>query len=414
MSEKTIAILLIEDDSEYADLVQHWLSGGGSAEFVLNWADSLEAGLKRLERGGIDVILLDLGLPDSSGYETFERTRAAASSIPIILLSSVDSQSVALRMIQGGAQDYLLKSTCSGEALARTIRYAIVRHEHSPRAPGENPESEARVFGVIGAKGGVGATSVACSLALELRRQTLEETALLDLDLDGGHVSFLMQAEGKFSILDAVKNLHRLDPTYWDALVVKNNENLHIASSQVLHGVTEVDPERLRLVLKLIRTSYRWMVLDLGRLNKLSLSLLEQQDEICLITSTTIPALFEVKRIITSLVGAGLDRNRLRLIVNHLTPKPEIPSSELSGLFGVPVDAVLPEAANDFRDFNGVYRLPSENSRFRKSIAGLARKLAGLSDDKPKSVVSRLASLSQRFRREQESRSTKPDLQQGA
>src|SRR5215471_21720102 len=170
MTKESISILLIEDSSEYADLVQLWLAQNSGTDFALNWTDSLETGLRRLREGGIDVVLLDLGLPDSSGYETFEKTLAAASAIPIIVWSSLDSESLALRTIQGGAQDYLVKSTCTAEALFRAVRYAVVRYETSYRASGHATATQGRVLGVIGAKGGVGATSVACKLALELRR----------------------------------------------------------------------------------------------------------------------------------------------------------------------------------------------------------------------------------------------------
>jgi CheY-like chemotaxis protein len=75
MDRKTLSVLLIEDSSDYARLVQPWLcSPGEDIAFVLNWTDSLIAGLARLAQGGIDVVLLDLGLADSDGVGTFLAT----------------------------------------------------------------------------------------------------------------------------------------------------------------------------------------------------------------------------------------------------------------------------------------------------------------------------------------------------
>jgi glutamate dehydrogenase (NAD(P)+) len=82
MITKTLEVLLIEDSPEYAQLVQRWLSAKGDVTFVLNWTDSLMAGLNRLAQGGMDVILLDLGLPDSEGLETSTTTRAHAPGVP--------------------------------------------------------------------------------------------------------------------------------------------------------------------------------------------------------------------------------------------------------------------------------------------------------------------------------------------
>src|SRR5580700_11466145 len=125
--KKTLTVLLIEDSPDYAALVQQWLSLRTDIAFVLNWTDSLQAGLNRLKNGGVDVILLDLGLPDSSGLETFTRTKLQASGVPMILLSGDNSEQLALQMVQDGAQDYIVKGSCNGDSLAKAIQYAVVR-----------------------------------------------------------------------------------------------------------------------------------------------------------------------------------------------------------------------------------------------------------------------------------------------
>jgi DNA-binding response OmpR family regulator len=111
MKPTTLTVLLIEDDPDYASLVQHWLSAPSDGiNFVLNWTDSLEAGKARLERGGVDAVLLDLGLPDSTGMATFLGVRQTNPGVPVIILSAGDDESLALEAIQQGAQDYLVKN----------------------------------------------------------------------------------------------------------------------------------------------------------------------------------------------------------------------------------------------------------------------------------------------------------------
>src|SRR5689334_7086603 len=164
MSNKSLTVLLIEDSPAYAELVQEWLSSKESKAFVLNWTDSLEAGMNRLARGGIDVILLDLGLPDSEGRRTFKTARAHATSVPIIVLSGNEDESLALEAIRDGAQDYIEKNSCNGELLAKAIQCAVLRHSHPAAISAmESGVEHPRVIGVLGAKGGVGTTTVACS-----------------------------------------------------------------------------------------------------------------------------------------------------------------------------------------------------------------------------------------------------------
>lgn len=388
MSHKPLTVLLIEDSPAYAELVQQWLSSKESTAFVLNWTDSLEAGMSRLARGGIDVILLDLGLPDSQGRKTFTTARSHATSVPIIVLSANENESIALEAIRDGAQDYIEKSSCNGELLAKAIQCAILRHSHPAGATGAEPGAEhTRVIGVMGAKGGVGATTVACNLAVELRRQTDQKVLLADLDVNGGMVSFMMNCAAEHSIRDAVSNIHRLDLS-WDSIVARGDSDVHIVRSPGLLGVDDPEAGKIGDVLAFVRGFYRWIVLDLGRLTVLSLSLLERIDSLFLVTATSVPALFEAKRVMGALRRAEIDAERMLLIVNQLANTPDFSSSELQQIFGVAPYATLPDAGPEFRDVRMQGRLPSENGIFRGNIARLARKVAGLPEEETRRGLS--------------------------
>ena len=83
--------------------------------------------MNRLARGGVDAVLLDLGLPDSHGLETFNRAKMHASGVPIVILSGSDTESLALHMVQQGAQDYIIKSACDSKLLVKALQYAVGR-----------------------------------------------------------------------------------------------------------------------------------------------------------------------------------------------------------------------------------------------------------------------------------------------
>ena len=131
MNQTSVRVLLIEDNPDYAELVQQWLTyASDDMNFALSWTDSLAGGLSRLAAGDVDTILLDLGLPDSNGMETYTAAKARAPSLPTIILSTADSESLAIEMVHHGAQDYLVKSNCTAEGLIKAIRFAIA----APRA----------------------------------------------------------------------------------------------------------------------------------------------------------------------------------------------------------------------------------------------------------------------------------------
>jgi two-component system cell cycle response regulator len=127
--QRPIKVLLVESEREYLDELRARLgdvrSGGG---IDLEWAGELSQALARLTQGGIDAILLDLELPDSQGMVTFERTYAFAPDVPIIVLTDIADEEVAVSTVQGGAQEFLVKDELVPTVLARSVRHAIERH----------------------------------------------------------------------------------------------------------------------------------------------------------------------------------------------------------------------------------------------------------------------------------------------
>ena len=127
MDTKPIHVLHVEDDPVAAMLMGGLLVESRQARFEVERADRLAPALERLAAGGIDVVLLDLSLPDSQGMDTFSRTHAQCPDLPIILLSGHDDESLAIQTVKLGAQDYLVKSYINGHLLERAILYALER-----------------------------------------------------------------------------------------------------------------------------------------------------------------------------------------------------------------------------------------------------------------------------------------------
>ncbi len=128
VGKRPVRVLLVE-------AVPEGLSGLGSTlralpqgAIELEWAGSLSSALDRLSKGGVDLALLDLTLPDSDGIGTFERAFTFAPDVPMVVLSGVDDEEIALSTVRGGAQDYLVKGQVGPDLLLRSIRYAVERH----------------------------------------------------------------------------------------------------------------------------------------------------------------------------------------------------------------------------------------------------------------------------------------------
>jgi signal transduction histidine kinase len=126
-------ILLVEDNPGDATLVEHYLSNPSVRAFLgetsLTHVESLSAAEECLDAATFDVVLLDLGLPESAGIETVNRFEAFDVAVPVIVLTGLDDTETAVEAIQSGAQDFLPKGDLDGDRLARSLRYAVERHK---------------------------------------------------------------------------------------------------------------------------------------------------------------------------------------------------------------------------------------------------------------------------------------------
>jgi PAS domain S-box-containing protein len=120
-------VMLVEDNPGDARLVRELLVSSSTAQFELAHVERLSEALTRLETERFDVLLLDLSLPDSQGLATFLTTRDRTPGLPIVVLTGLDDETLAMQAVQEGAQDYLVKGQVDGNALVRAMRYAIGR-----------------------------------------------------------------------------------------------------------------------------------------------------------------------------------------------------------------------------------------------------------------------------------------------
>ena len=127
--KQRIKVLIIEDDEGDAELICRFLSKAENIYFDTDRAGLMSSGIDLLGKKNFDVILSDLGLPDSVGVETLEKLHSCYPDIPMIVLTALDDENTALGAVQSGAQDYLVKGQINTSQLIRSIRYAMERQK---------------------------------------------------------------------------------------------------------------------------------------------------------------------------------------------------------------------------------------------------------------------------------------------
>ena len=258
-------ILLIEDNPADARLIQEALSDAGGTPMDVLWAERLSTGLSQLAEADADVVLLDLSLPDSQGLDTFLKLHAQAPDIPVIVVSGLDDESLALRAAREGAQDYMLKSSVGLLSLARLIRFTIERHKILGVGPlGYEGAPSGRILGFIGAKGGVGATTVALNVAALLARQGKSVIAL-ELRSCFGAFSFQLRLTPSGGLRDLL-DLDAADigvKTLRQRLVSLPCGPKALFGAQTAEGFMQIQPQQAEAILRAAAQMADYVIVDL-------------------------------------------------------------------------------------------------------------------------------------------------------
>src|ERR1700732_4905537 len=128
MKGKSLQVLLVEDSAGDVLLLREMFRKEPPGSFELTHVERMSDALSELAKGGIDIVLLDLGLPDGHGLDTLRRAQVVAPGVPMIVLTGLEDETLAAEAMKEGAQDYLIKGQIENRALPRVLRHAIERH----------------------------------------------------------------------------------------------------------------------------------------------------------------------------------------------------------------------------------------------------------------------------------------------
>ena len=192
LNKEALHVLVIEDNPADVDLLAEIIELEGKArDFILIWENRLAGGLARLEHETFDAVLLDMNLPDSQDLESIKRIRAVAADVPVLMMTGVNDEALALQAVQAGAQDYLIKGQVNPTVLERTIRYSIERKRIEGTLQRRAHELEALYQTSLEINAEIDLNTILASIVERAAR-------LLDLPLGG---IYLMDASGENLVL---------------------------------------------------------------------------------------------------------------------------------------------------------------------------------------------------------------------
>jgi pilus assembly protein CpaE len=316
MAEK---ILVVDDEIDSLKLIGLMLQRQG---YEITAASSGAQALSKSVGEKPDLIILDVMMPDMDGYEVCKRLRAnpATQGIPIIMFTAKSLVDDKVAGFEAGADDYLTKPTHPAE-LASRVRAVLARSAAQRRqagaAGGAGGADSSVVIGFLGAKGGVGTTTLAMNVAAVLNSK--ESTVLVDVRMGQGSLGLSLgfpRSTGMANLLS--RPVAEVNPRAVENELVQHSSGLRLLLSSISPRERQmsVNPDSASLILKHLRALSKYTVVDLGvGLTKPTVRLVKELEQIVMVVEPTQTALTMAREMLRALEQIGVNKTRTNVVL---------------------------------------------------------------------------------------------------
>ena len=334
-----------------------------------------------------DVYIIDIRSDASSGMASIERIRASHPGVSIFAVASTTEPDLILQAMRAGANEFF-PWTASGvarsteESFQGAIRKTAARRDAV--TAGARQPCVTHVF--LGAKGGAGTTTVAVNCAVELARLTKRPTAILDLKPCLGEVALFLGVRPRFTVLDAIENLHRLDRDFLRELVSRHKSGLDIlAGSEQFDRPNAQDAVAMEELLRVLGKLYDYIVIDAGNLiNACAVAALYAADTVFLVANPDVPSIRNAQRLVDRVRQLGAGSERIKVLLNRTSDQHLIAPKQIETALGYGIHHSF---SSDYRTVStalnsGVPLTLTNHSDIAGQLGSFTKGLLGLEEPK--------------------------------
>ena len=290
------------------------------------------------DNAALDLVIVDTRGDPSSAMSTIERMRAAAPNAGIFVVALEADPDLILQSMRAGANEFFTWPPPE-ETFHGAIRRTAARRETTQ---GAKPPATTLVF--FGAKGGAGTTTVAVNCGVELARLSKKSTLIVDLKPGLGEVALFLGVRPRYSLLDAIDNLHRLDREFLRELVTKHKSGLEIlAGSDQFDRPGAADGGAIEELFRLLARQYEYILVDAGsQINSCTVAALYTADTIFMVANPDVPSVRNAQRLLDRVRQLGACGERVRVLLNRAAEPYPIPPKQIEGALGHPIHHTFP------------------------------------------------------------------------
>jgi pilus assembly protein CpaE len=319
--KQAIPSALISTDAAFRETVVQLLAEPGhgiqlGAEIGARFTEIGDRQLRQLRELRPELIFIDLAEDPEVGIKLAQFLAEQQPNRQFIAAGPVLAPELLMEAMRAGITEYLPKPVAR-EALLP----ALERMQRKLGVGGAESREPGRVLSFFSAKGGAGATTIATNLAIQLQQLTGKKVLLVDLDLELGEIALFLGVQARFSLMDLMRNLHRMDADLLGSYIEQHRSGVHLLCAPYQpEKLDAVNGDQLRELLQFLKRHYDYVVVDTPRsFSPVTLTALEQADQIYLIANVDLASLRNIKRFMPVLerVTHGQHSERVRLVVNR-------------------------------------------------------------------------------------------------
>ena len=341
------------------------------------------------EGTGPDLVVVDIRSDASSGMAAIERLRATSASLAIFAIAAAAEPELILQAMRAGANEFFPWSAAEGSQAAHATEesfHGAVRRTAARReAASASAKPPCVTHAFLGAKGGAGTTTVAVNCGVELARLTKRPTVVVDLKNCLGEVALFLGVRPRFTVLDAIENLHRLDKNFLTELVAKHKSGLDIlAGSEQFDRPNAQDAGAVEELLRVLARTYDYVIIDAGNvINSCVAAALYAADTIFLVTNPDVPSIRNAQRLVDRVRQLGAGSERVKVLLNRASDQHLIAPKQIETALGY---GIYHTFTNDYRTVStalnsGVPLALSNNTEIAAQFDSFSRHLVGMADE---------------------------------
>jgi pilus assembly protein CpaE len=283
-----------------------------------------------------DVVIVDLRGGHSAAMPAIEKLRGRWPHAAIFAIAATVDAELVIQSMRAGANEFFAWPP-PAETFDEALRRTAARRAAAPSS------SQAQTMVFFGAKGGAGTTTLAVNCAVEIARLKKRPTLIVDLKAGLGEVTLFLGVRSRYTMLDALDNVHRLDQEFMKELVVKHKSGLEIlAGSDLFDRPGASDSTTLEEVFRVLGRQYEYIIVDAGaQMNGCVVSSLYSADTIYLVASPDVPSVRNAQRLLDRIGQLGASGDRVRVLLNRAAEPYPIPPSQIEGALGHPIHQIF-------------------------------------------------------------------------